>query len=165
MSSPSRLHALAAFLPGSLVRALLEDGSRPREGARREQLGAVLFADLTGFTAIAEALENSGPSGAERLRGILDAFFSQLIDTLLAHGGDVLRFAGDALVALWPADPDGELPRAVRLAAQCAQAAQSLIEGSGPEDGVRLRLKVGIGAGTVRLSDVGGEKGRWDFLA
>ncbi|MCY1072942.1 AAA family ATPase [Archangium lansingense] len=165
MNFPSRLHALAAFLPGSLVRALQEDTSRPRAGALREQQGAVLFADLTGFTAMAEALENSGPSGAERLRGILDTFFSRLIDTILAHGGDILRFAGDALVALWPADPDGELPRAVRLAAQCARAAQSLIEGSEPVDGVRLRLKVGIGAGTVRLSDVGGEKGRWDFLA
>jgi class 3 adenylate cyclase/tetratricopeptide (TPR) repeat protein len=165
MTFPSRLHALAAFLPGSLVRALLEDPSRPRAGARREQQGAVLFADLTGFTALAEALENSGPSGAERLRGILDAFFSRLIDTLLAHGGDVLRFAGDALVALWPEDSPGALPRAVRLAAQCAQAAQALTAASEPLDGVRLRLKVGIGAGTVQLSDVGGEKGRWDFLA
>ncbi|HYO51324.1 AAA family ATPase [Archangium sp.] len=165
MNFPSRLHALAAFLPGALVRALLEDPSRPREGALREQQGAVLFADLTGFTALAEALEHSGPSGAERLRGILDTFFSRLIDTILVHGGDVLRFAGDALVALWPADPAGELPRAVRLAARCAQAAQALIEGSEPVDGVRLRLKMGIGAGTVRLSDVGGEKGRWDFLA
>ncbi|WNG32436.1 AAA family ATPase [Archangium violaceum] len=165
MISPSRLHALSAFLPGSLVRALLEDDARPREGAWREQQGAVLFADLTGFTALAEAMEQSGPSGAERLRGILDACFSRLIDTLAVHGGDVLRFAGDALVALWPADPAGGLPRAVRLAARGAQVAQTLIDGSEPVDGVRLRLKVGIGAGTVRLSDVGGEKGRWEFLA
>ncbi|PTL85056.1 adenylate/guanylate cyclase domain-containing protein [Vitiosangium sp. GDMCC 1.1324] len=165
MSSPSRLHALAAFLPGSLVRALLEDEARPREGAWSEQQGAVLFADLTGFTALAEALEQSGPSGAERLRGILDTCFSRLIDTISAHGGDVLRFAGDALLALWPVEPSGELSRAVKLASRCAQAAQSLLDGSEPVDGVRLRLKVGIGAGTVRLSDVGGEKGRWDFLA
>ena len=165
MNFPSRPHALAAFLPGSLVRALQEDTSRPRAGARSEQQGAVLFADLTGFTAVAETLEHSGPSGAERLRGILDAFFSRLIDTLLAHGGDVLRFAGDAVVALWPAEPDGGLARAVQLAAQSARAAQALIDGSEPVDGVRLRLKVGIGAGTVQLSDVGGEKGRWDFLA
>jgi class 3 adenylate cyclase/tetratricopeptide (TPR) repeat protein len=165
MNSPSRLQALAAFLPGSLVRALSEDASRPREGARREQQGAVLFADLTGFTAMAEALDRGGPSGAERLRGILDACFSQLLDTLLAHGGDALRFAGDAMVALWPVDSEEELPHAVRLAAQCARAAQALIEGAEPVDGVRLRLKVGIGAGLVQLSDVGGEGGRWDFLA
>ena len=165
MTFPSRLHALAAFLPGSLVRALQEDASRPREGARVEQHSAVLFADLTGFTAMAEALDHSGPSGAERLRGILDTCFSQLLDTLVAHGGDALRFAGDALVALWPAASAEELPRAVRLAARCAQAAQDLIEGLAPVDGVRLRLKVGIGAGPVQLSDVGGETGRWDFLA
>jgi class 3 adenylate cyclase/tetratricopeptide (TPR) repeat protein len=165
MNSPSRQHALAAFLPGSLVRALLEDATRPREGAVREQQGAVLFADLTGFTALAETMEKSGPSGAERLRGILDACFSRLIDTITAHGGDVLRFAGDALVALWPVEPRGELSRAVRLAARCAQAAQALIAECAPVDEEPLRLKVGIGAGTVRLSDVGGEKGRWDFLA
>ncbi|QRN97216.1 AAA family ATPase [Archangium violaceum] len=164
MNFPSRLHALAAFLPGALLRALLADASRPHEGARLEQQGAVLFADLTGFTALAEAMNGAGPSGAERLRGILDAFFSRLIDTLTAHGGDVLRFAGDAVVALWPAESPEDLPRAVRLAAGCAQAAQALIAGLEPVDGVRLRLKVGIGAGPVQLSDVGGEKGRWDFL-
>jgi len=165
MTPLSRLHALAAFLPDSLVRALQEDDTRPREGAWREQPGAVLFADLTGFTALAEALDQSGLSGAERLRGILDACFSQLIDTLRAHGGDVLRFAGDALVALWPAESQEELPRAVTLAARCALVAQSLIEAGAPVDGVRTRIKVGIGAGRVRLSDVGGEQGHWDFLA
>jgi class 3 adenylate cyclase len=142
----------------------MEDGSRPREGASREQQGVVLFADLTGFTAMAEALERHGPSGAERLSGILDACFSGLIDTLHAHGGDVLRFAGDALVALWPAESAEELPRAVRLAAGCARQAQALIDEREPVDGVRLRLKMGLGAGRVHLSDVGGEAGRWEFL-
>jgi class 3 adenylate cyclase/tetratricopeptide (TPR) repeat protein len=165
MTSPTRLHALAAFLPGSLIRALLEDPSRPREGARVVRHSAVLFVDITGFTTMAEALDNSGPSGAERLRGILDTCFSQLLDTLGAHGGDALRFPGDALVALWPAASAEELPRAVRLAARCAQAFQAVIKGLEPVDGVQLRLKVGIGAGPVQLSDVGGETGRWDFLA
>jgi class 3 adenylate cyclase/tetratricopeptide (TPR) repeat protein len=165
MTSPTRLHALAAFLPGSLIRALLEDPSRPREGARVVRHSAVLFVDITGFTTMAEALDNSGPSGAERLRGILDTCFSQLLDTLGAHGGDALRFPGDALVALWPAASAEELPRAVRLAARCAQAFQAVIKELEPVNGVQLRLKVGIGAGPVQLSDVGGEAGRWDFLA
>ncbi|MBM7112330.1 AAA family ATPase [Archangium primigenium] len=165
MTSHSRSRALAAFLPGSLVRALQEDDTRPREGAWHEQPGAVLFADLTGFTALAETLDRGDPSGAEQLRGILDACFSQLIGTLRAHGGDVLRFAGDALVALWPAESWDGLPRAVERAAHCALEAQALLEAAPPQGGVRTRLKVGIGAGRVRLSDVCGEQGHWDFLA
>ncbi|MET0401043.1 MAG: adenylate/guanylate cyclase domain-containing protein, partial [Cystobacter sp.] len=164
MISHSRLHDLAAFLPGSLVRALQEDRARPRQGARREQPGAILFADLTDFTPLAETLDTRGPSGAEHLRGILDACFSQLTTTVLAHGGDVLRFAGDALVALWPANAPEELPRAVALAARCAQTAQALLNERTAPAGERLRLKVGIGAGTVCMSDVGGEQGHWDFL-
>jgi class 3 adenylate cyclase/tetratricopeptide (TPR) repeat protein len=165
MTLPSRSHALAAFLPGSLVRALLEDESRPREGAWHERWGAVLFADLSGFTTLAETLDQGDPSGAERVRGILDTAFGLLLDALGAHGGDVLRFAGDALVALWPVDSSEALPQAVALAARCALVMQSLLAAPTSAPGVHIRLKVGLGAGLVRLSDVGGEQGHWDFLA
>ena len=119
MDSSSRLHALSAFLPGTLVRALAEEGSpRPQEGARTECQGAVLFADLSGFTALAEALDRTGPSGAERLTGILDGCFAQLIEAVVQHGGDILRFAGDGLLALWVAESEQDIGRSVHLAAQ-----------------------------------------------
>ncbi len=54
---------------------------------------------------------------------------------------------------------------AVRLATGCAQAVRNLVHGGHLAGGASLRLRVGIGAGTVHLSDVGGYEGRWEFLA
>src|SRR5690242_13615928 len=111
-----QLHALTAFLPGTLMRELARDEARPREGAVTQSLGVTLFADISGFTPLAEALERQGPGGAERLTERLNQCFGPLLDSILAHGGDVLRFAGDAVLALWSASSPEELVQVARLA-------------------------------------------------
>jgi class 3 adenylate cyclase/tetratricopeptide (TPR) repeat protein len=125
----------------------------------------VLFMDMSGFTSLAELLNRKGPDGAERLSGILDSCFVGFIETVLDHGGDIFRIVGDAMIVLWEVDTEKELSRAVALAAQCALAARNVVQEREFDGGVRLRLKGGIGAGTVLLSDMGGEGGRWEFMA
>src|SRR4029453_1700421 len=115
--------ALASFLPDRLVRRLLEEpevagqthadrlvgaseGARPAHADRFA--GALLLADISGFTAITERLAARGPGGAEALRGLLDGAFSPLLELIAGTGGDVLKFAGDAMLACWPA-PAGDL--------------------------------------------------------
>src|SRR5437867_8848650 len=102
---PARLR----FDPGALIPYLPEFVGRrlaahpePLSGAERERtLAAVLFADISGFTALAEELGPRGPAGAEELTSRLNACFGQLISLVAEHGGDVVKFAGDALLALW----------------------------------------------------------------
>ncbi|ATB32899.1 AAA family ATPase [Melittangium boletus] len=161
MIPTSRLQALASFVPSSLVRGLAADETRPREGARSSAPAVLLFADVSGFTPLTEALERSGPEGAERLSAVINTCFSTLLETVLDHGGDILRFAGDAILALWPAEEPSD---SARMAARCAQAIQVAVAKLDVE-GVRLKLRIGITAGPVVLSDVGGENGRWEFLA
>ncbi len=69
--------------------------------------GALLLADISGFTAITERLAERGPGGAEELRGLLDGAFQPLLELIAGTGGDVLKFAGDALLACWPAPRPG----------------------------------------------------------
>jgi class 3 adenylate cyclase len=57
---------------------------------------AVLFADISGFTALTEHLAQQGPAGAEILTRELNTYFGRLIDLITIHGGDVIKFAGDA---------------------------------------------------------------------
>jgi class 3 adenylate cyclase len=59
----------------------------------------VLFADISGFTALSERLAERGPEGVEELTPVLNGYFGQLIDLISAHGGDMVKFAGDALLA------------------------------------------------------------------
>ena len=88
--------------------------------------GAMLFADISGFTALSERLRaESGQQGCERLNAIINQFFDQIIGKCLAHGGDVVKFAGDAMFVVFRAldasDQQGiELTAAAIRAAACA---------------------------------------------
>ena len=73
-----------------------------------ETQGAALFADISGFTPLTEALVRSlGPQrGAEELTGYLDRVFHPLIAQLDDFGGDVIYFSGDAITC-WIDGDDG----------------------------------------------------------
>ena len=60
--------------------------------------GAVLFSDASGFTALTEQLAQA-PHGAERLCAIINEFFGILIGIVTSYGGDIIKFAGDAVSA------------------------------------------------------------------
>ncbi|MGH8630012.1 MAG: adenylate/guanylate cyclase domain-containing protein, partial [Burkholderiales bacterium] len=130
---------------------------------------ALLFADITGFTAMTERLAKRGPAGAEQVSALLNDYFGQLIDLVDAHGGDVVKFAGDALLALWPVVPDATdagagLQLATHRAAQCALTVQQKLHNYEPMENVRLSLRVGVSAGDLFAVHLGGVDDRWEFL-
>ena len=129
--------------------------------------GALLLADISGFAAIAERLGQQGAAGAEGLSGLLNAAWGRLLALIAEAGGDVLKFAGDALLACWPvADGDdaGGLAAATLRAACCAQAMQAALQRYVAAQDIRLLLRVGIGAGEVAVLDVGGVLDRRELL-
>jgi tetratricopeptide (TPR) repeat protein/class 3 adenylate cyclase len=63
-----------------------------------------MFVDLSGFTAITEALMREGSSGAERLSNILNEIFTPLVNLVYAKNGFIPYFAGDAFTAIFPED-------------------------------------------------------------
>jgi len=68
----------------------------PAESARAERrLVTVLFADLVGFTALAEGRD------AEAVRDLLSSYFELASDLLGRYGGTVEKFIGDAVMAVW----------------------------------------------------------------
>lgn len=126
---------------------------------------AALFADISGFTSLSERLAKKGGEGVEELTRILNAYFGQLIAVVTSHGGDVVKFAGDALLAFWPVDDDGAaLDRAAHVAAHCAIAIQNAVTQFKEPAGERLSLRVGVGAGPVRIASLGGVYGRYEFV-
>ena len=159
--------AIASCVPELLVRRLVADpGSAGSPHADRVP-GALLLADISGFTAITERLARRGPAGAEALSGLLNGAFGRLLALTGEAGGDVVKFAGDALLVCWPAagdDPIGALAGAARRAAGCAQAMQATLQDYASDEGIRLSLRVGIGAGEVVLLDVGGVRDRRELL-
>ena len=81
--------------------------------------GAAIFADISGFTPLTEALaEEFGPQrGAEELTANLNRVFHAIITELDRYGGDVIYFSGDAITC-WIDGDDGERATACGLAMQ-----------------------------------------------
>jgi class 3 adenylate cyclase/tetratricopeptide (TPR) repeat protein len=156
---------LRSYIPGLLASRF---GARPmsQDGPGVERFSAaVLFADISGFTPLAERLARRGPAGAEALSTLLNAYFAKLTALIGEHGGEVLTFAGDGLLAVWPAAHNNQSLATVTCdAGRCALAVQSALGGYQTHDGLRLLLRIGVGAGEVMALRVGGVGGRWQLL-
>ena len=63
----------------------------------------MLFADVSRYTSLVEQLVQRGPTGFDQIPTLLERSYTHCIDQVYELGGEVLHFAGDALVAYWPA--------------------------------------------------------------
>jgi adenylate cyclase len=104
---------LATFLGGGPA-ARVQAGAIQR-GDVVEIDAAVLFTDLRGFTALSTTVE------PQQLLGTLGRYFEVVVDAVRAEGGDVLKFVGDGVLAIFPAaaGPDGR-------AGACAAAVRAV---------------------------------------
>ncbi|KAH8046808.1 cGMP-dependent protein kinase [Aureococcus anophagefferens] len=106
------------------------------------------------------------PSAA--LKRHINAIYTRAVDIIVKHGGDVLKFAGDAMLITWLAASDGDvaLNGVVAAAANCALA----LQGPGSvhhvkEDGVDVHLSMhcALGAGKLTAYRLG-DRDRWEFI-
>src|ERR1041384_7923941 len=115
------LAAIATYLPSAIVRQQLADPAPGRiNGAYWN--GSVLFADLSGFTALSEKLSSLGKQGAEEVSLIINNLFGAMVEELHRYRGSLLKFGGDAITAFFDADILGE--RHAALASRAALAMQ-----------------------------------------
>jgi class 3 adenylate cyclase/tetratricopeptide (TPR) repeat protein len=164
MDKNSLVTTLASYLPDLVLRRIAENPTPIKEPRDERRMGAALVADVTGFTAITERLAASGAVGAEQLTQLLNDYFGRVIEIVCAQGGDVVRFAGDALLIVWTADAPDEVALATKRAAQCALDLQRDLDGYKTSGGVPLALKIGIGSGEFANQIIGGVFDRWEFL-
>ncbi|MEI6043863.1 MAG: adenylate/guanylate cyclase domain-containing protein [Chloroflexota bacterium] len=163
------LETFASYVPSMVVRRCISNPAHITAPGIEHFPAAVLFADISGFTALTERLAQHGPVGAEELTHILNTYFGQLIEIISAYGGEVevVKFAGDALLALWSAT-NQNLTEATRLAVQCGLTVQAHLQQAtfavSTDQHPNLTLKIGIGAGEVFTMHVGGVWGRWELL-
>jgi predicted ATPase/class 3 adenylate cyclase len=165
----SLLRILAAYVPPGIVRATLcaAPPSPPTEATADRFPAAVLFADVSGFTPLTEALAQKGAEGPEELTRLLNGYFSRMIALVEAQGGEVVKFSGDAVTVVFPAVQE-ELSIATRRARQAAESMQAAMSefatletSAGP---VALGMKIGIGAGEILATCVGGIRDRWEYV-
>ena len=97
---------MAMYMPELVLRQFVS--GRPATLPKMVSVqGAVLFADVSGFTQLTAKLQECATSparGAEELNAILSEYFDLLITCFHAHGGDVVSFSGDAMTVLFEAE-------------------------------------------------------------
>jgi class 3 adenylate cyclase len=101
------LNLLATYVPPPVLRSLARDPEPVKECKSYTAEGAVMFADISGYTRMTEVFAKEGAVGAEKISGVLNSYFGLQGDIITSYGGDVMRYAGDGLLALWPCESWG----------------------------------------------------------
>jgi adenylate cyclase len=146
----------------SLLRTFLGEGPADavlagaiRRGDRRHIEAAILLADLRGFTTLSERL------GEADLFGALDRYFEAVVEAVRGEGGDVLKFLGDGILAIFPVD--GANSRAACGAAlRAVEQARERLAGALAGDGTPLAFVATLHVGEVAYGNIGSPE-RLDF--
>src|SRR3954449_11003610 len=121
------MESLLAYIPQDRRHALAQGITLPERTT-----GAALFADISGFTPLTEALVRAlGPQrGAEELPRQLNMIYDALIAQVDQYRGSVLGFSGDAITCWFDDAGDGEMrpSPAVLRATACALVMQQAIQ-------------------------------------
>jgi class 3 adenylate cyclase/tetratricopeptide (TPR) repeat protein len=172
MSNPALTEILASYVPKLIQNRVIADPAPIESPVAEDLQAAILFADISGFTHLTERLAEKGPTGVESLARILNEYFGQLIDIIHEYGGDVVKFAGDAVIAVWNIVPDsgtaGPASRAdqwqwTMRATECALRIRERLTNYQAED-ANLYLKLAVSSGSITTAHVGGVFNRWEFL-
>src|SRR6516162_1575908 len=154
-----------------LARNLLDAYLGPKTGPRvlagqirrgmGEELTAVLWSsDLRGFT------ERSDRLCGDRVIAILNALFDAQAKAIHDHGGEILKFIGDGLLAIFPIEdgvtPDRAATNALEAAEEALAAVRRLNREPSMMDELPLEIVVALHVGTVVYGNIGAA-GRLDF--
>ena len=125
--------------------ALARPAAEPVPSVAERRLVSVLFADLVGFTSLAEHRD------AEEVRDMLSRYFDLARGVVERHGGTIEKFIGDAVMAVWgaPTSHEDDAERAVRAGLELVSAVREL----GPS--VLARAGVLTGEAAVTIGAVG----------
>ncbi|HHH42221.1 MAG TPA: adenylate/guanylate cyclase domain-containing protein, partial [Chloroflexi bacterium] len=146
------LRAVLTGLPRRVAQARLADPKGPAVAGTFAQ-ATLLFADIAGFTAMSERLGQLGREGAEVITGIVNAYFAAMLEIIARHGGDLLKFGGDALLVAFEGD-EGAV-RGCRAALEMQQAMDRFAVVETPQGTFHLQMTAGLGTGPLFLASLG----------
>ncbi len=162
-----RQSSLLSYIPRPLLRQIYAHPHLPTTPQIEAFPAAILFADVSGFTPLTERLAQQGPRGAEELTSLMNGYFERMITLLTIVQGEVVKFGGDALFALFMVhnEPLEQAVYRTQYAAHILQEAMTefhtLTSSVGP---VQLSMKISIGAGEVLALHIGGIADRWEYV-
>ena len=143
---------LSRLLPGGVADKLRREGRQI--GATEKLEVSVLMSDIRGYSAIAEEADPS------ELAGQLNRHRAEMNRAVLDHGGTVMQFVGDAVMAVFGApDPMTDHAEHAVEAASSMHAAQAIVNEEWQSQGLApFRLGIGVSSGVVAAALLGSEE-------
>lgn len=154
--------AFSRFVPETVVDQVLQRAGGALRLGGEKVLGTVMFTDLRGFTSFSEGRE------ANQVIELLNRYLSSMSDAVLAHGGTLVSYTGDGMMAVFGA-PIPQADHADRALA----AAREMLEVRLPAfnqwlgdqgDDYRFKMGVGLNSGEFMSGNVGSER-RLEYTA
>jgi adenylate cyclase len=135
-------------------------GGQIRRGHNETMQAAIWLSDLRGFTALSDRLP------AETVVDILNRYFDCQVTAIRAHGGEVLKFMGDGLLAVFPIDEYvGDAAHVCTRVLEAARESRASVEALAYPVGdviERFRFGVALHVGNILYGNIGGGN-RLDF--
>jgi adenylate cyclase len=135
-------------------------GGQIRRGHTETMDAAIWLSDLRGFTALSDRLP------AETVVDILNQYFDCQVSSIRAHGGEVLKFMGDGLLAVFPIDEYvGDIRQVCSRVLEAARESRASVDAMHYPIGEaveRFRFGVALHAGRILYGNIGGGN-RLDF--
>jgi len=141
-------------------------GGSVRRGQATTIAAAIWFCDLRDFTAQSNQLPR------DEVIALLNDYFDAMARPVHAHGGEILKFIGDAMLAIFPMQDDLDRDRKCQVALKAAYEAFDALDGlneiRASAGKPPLRVGIGLHAGSVSYGNIGaviGNSARLDFTA
>src|SRR6476661_2960719 len=135
-------------------------GGQIRRGHTDTMDAAIWLSDLRGFTALSDRLS------AETVVDILNRYFDCQVSSIKTHGGEVLKFMGDGLLAVFPIDEYvGDVQQVCSSVLEAARESRASVEAMHYPIGdvvERFRFGVALHVGRILYGNIGGGN-RLDF--
>ncbi|CAD8189376.1 unnamed protein product [Paramecium octaurelia] len=164
MLSKKSLMSLMGYVPALVVIKELP--------AKQSFQSVVMFTDVSGFTNLTESLSKLGNEGPELTAFVINRYMELLVKAISQSGGDILKFAGDAMIVVWPPSyktdiiqVHEELRLTCRMALQNALDIQNKLNDTCILPDLKLSVKIGFGIGDINIIYVGGVYNRSEYLA
>jgi adenylate cyclase len=150
-------NAFKQYLSPAVIERLVEDPGKLTLGGELREM-SIFFSDIQGFTSISERL--SPPD----LTALLNDYLTAMTDIILAEGGTIDKYEGDAIIAFWnaPLNLPDHAKRAVRAGLRCGKKLNELRPEFKERIGRDIYARIGINTGQVVVGNMGSSQ-RFDY--
>jgi class 3 adenylate cyclase len=145
--------AFGRYVSDEIVADLLENPEGLEFGGEKRVV-TILMSDLRGFSTLTEALEPA------QVVSLLNRYLGKMAEVIMAQGGTIDEFIGDAVLAFFgaPVAREDDAERAVAAAVAMQLAMQEVNQGNRAEGLPEIEMGIGISTGEVTVGNIGSEK-------